>query len=91
MQTQLVIIWQNCSVFHESSFAVVAEDKTMHRLVSSIDLNLDKASLGALAFLTLENPLEFFTLLLHFFLVPICARVCHSLQLKIFPLLQLLI
>ena len=73
-------------MFCKPGFAIVAVNKTVHRFISSVDLNLDKTRLVTSALFTKEKAFVLVTLSLHFFVVPVSSFLPHPLFLELVSL-----
>lgn len=76
-------------MFRESSFAVIAENKAVHRLVCSVYLDLNKSSFVTIALLAQEKALELIALSLNFLVLPVSPLLPHALQHHFFSLFLL--
>lgn len=70
-----------------ASMAVVAIHEVCHRLISSLDLNLNEPSLVAVALLALEHTFVFVPLLLNQLSVPVCSTVPQPSLLSLIPVI----
>lgn len=73
-------------MLRKPSFAIVAEDKAVHRLVSPVDLDLDEARLVAAALLAQEEALELVALHLHLLVLPVRPLLPHASHLNLVSL-----
>ena len=63
---------------HQQIFTVVTKDKTVHRLISPINLHLNESGLIGATFLANEKSLKLVSLGFNFFMFPICALLPHA-------------
>jgi len=71
-------------MFCKPGLAIVAVDEAVHRLVSPVDLYLDKPSLVTAAFLAYKEPFVFISLGLYLLVVPVGTFLPHSVCFKLF-------
>jgi hypothetical protein len=65
-------------MLRKPGFAIVAKDEAMHRLVGSVDLDLDKARLVAATLLAQEEALELVALHLYLLVLPVSPLIPHA-------------